>query len=111
MRTKLALFFYITLLFLATFVEMRMPPKQSRILSNPSLSTNERSYRYLQDVAKNKTTETNTTGHTQHVTMRLRGNSELGYYYVTLFFGSSLQKETLIVNTGGSTTTIPCKGK
>jgi len=42
------------------------------------------------------------------VTMRLKGDTELGYYYVTLFFGSPIQKQTLIVDTGSVTTTIPC---
>ena len=45
------------------------------------------------------------------VTMRLQGNTDLGYYYVTLFFGTPIQKQTLIVDTGSMTTTIPCSGK
>jgi len=44
-----------------------------------------------------------------HVTtVRLYGDSTLGYYYVNLFFGSNYQKESLIVDTGSSITAIPC---
>lgn len=44
------------------------------------------------------------------VTLRLYGNTAMGYYYVTLFFGSPLQKQNLIMDTGSTITTIPCKG-
>jgi hypothetical protein len=41
-------------------------------------------------------------------TLTLKGNTWLGYYYVTLFFGIPLQRQTLIVDTGSSLTAIPC---
>lgn len=44
------------------------------------------------------------------VTLRLYGNTVMGYYYVTLFFGSQLQRQNLIVDTGSTITTIPCTG-
>ena len=44
------------------------------------------------------------------VTLRLYGNTVMGYYYVTLFFGSPLQRQNLIVDTGSTITTIPCTG-
>lgn len=44
------------------------------------------------------------------VTLRLYGNTIMGYYYVTLFFGSPLQRQNLIVDTGSTITTIPCTG-
>ena len=44
------------------------------------------------------------------VTMRLYGNTIMGYYYVTLFFGSPLQRQNLIIDTGSTITTIPCTG-
>jgi len=45
------------------------------------------------------------------VTLRLYGNTVMGYYYVTLFFGSQLQRQNLIVDTGSTITTIPCTGR
>ena len=44
------------------------------------------------------------------VTMRLYGNTIMGYYYVTLFFGSPLQRQNLIIDTGSTITTVPCTG-
>lgn len=44
------------------------------------------------------------------VTLRLYGNTMMGYYYVTMFFGSPLQRQNLIVDTGSTITTIPCTG-
>ncbi len=44
------------------------------------------------------------------VTLRLYGNTVLGYYYVTLFFGSELQRQNLIVDTGSTITTVSCTG-
>jgi hypothetical protein len=41
-------------------------------------------------------------------TVRLYGDSTLGYYYINLFFGSNLQKASLIVDTGSTITAIPC---
>lgn len=47
--------------------------------------------------------------HYSNHTIVLKGNSELGYYYATLFFGFPPQKETLIVDTGSGITVIPCR--
>jgi len=41
----------------------------------------------------------------------LHGSSALGYYFTTLYFGTPAQKQTLIVDTGSTITTIPCTGK
>lgn len=51
------------------------------------------------------------TPHESNLTIVLRGNAEIGYYYATLFFGFPPQKETVIVDTGSSITAIPCQGK
>lgn len=43
-------------------------------------------------------------------TLQLKGNSsELHYYYVDLYFGSSHSKQSLIIDTGSSLTGFPCK--
>ncbi len=53
----------------------------------------------------------NQTGNSSElITMTLRGGTYLGYYYVTLYFGTPLQRQTLIVDTGSPITTIPCQG-
>ena len=40
----------------------------------------------------------------------LYGNStDFMYYYVTMYFGSQRQPQTLIVDTGSSVAAIPCK--
>lgn len=49
------------------------------------------------------------TPHKSNHTIVLRGDTVLGYYYATLFFGYPPQKETVIVDTGSSITAIPCK--
>jgi len=41
-------------------------------------------------------------------TIPLHGSSLLGYYFATLYFGTPAQKQTLIVDTGSTITTIPC---
>lgn len=63
----------------------------------------------IQETNRNLLETTNYTA--PPVTMRLKGSTDLGYYYVTLFFGTPIQKQTLIVDTGSMTTTIPCSGK
>lgn len=50
------------------------------------------------------------TGHEPAVTLRLYGSTWLGYYYITLFFGTPPQRQNLIVDTGSTITTIPCTG-
>lgn len=40
----------------------------------------------------------------------LYGNATLGYYFVNVYLGEQLQKESLITDTGSSLTTLPCKG-
>ena len=41
-------------------------------------------------------------------TLTLQGDTLNGYYYATLFFGTPLQRQTLIVDTGSTLTAIPC---
>lgn len=41
--------------------------------------------------------------------IKLRGSTDLGYYYATVFVGSPPQKQTVIVDTGSSVSAIPCK--
>lgn len=43
-------------------------------------------------------------------TTQLIGGSDLGYYYITLYFGTSRQKQTLVVDTGSALTTVQCEG-
>ena len=43
------------------------------------------------------------------VTLSLFGSTDMGYYYTTLFVGNPPQRQTLIVDTGSSITTFPCK--
>ena len=43
-------------------------------------------------------------------TVPLGGSATLGFYYVNLFIGERNQKQSLIVDTGSSLTTFPCKG-
>ena len=43
-------------------------------------------------------------------TTPLYGNStDFMYYYITMYFGSHMQPQTLIVDTGSSVAAIPCK--
>jgi hypothetical protein len=43
------------------------------------------------------------------VTMSIFGETQLGYYYTTVFVGNPPQRETLIVDTGSGITTFPCE--
>lgn len=47
--------------------------------------------------------------HESNYSVNLKGSTDLGYYYATLFVGSPPQKQTVIVDTGSSVTAIPCK--
>ena len=48
--------------------------------------------------------------HMHLLTTPLYGNStDFMYYYITMFFGSHRQPQTLIVDTGSSVAAIPCK--
>lgn len=38
------------------------------------------------------------------------GNATVGFYCVHLYVGSRMQKQCLIIDTGSSITTFPCKG-
>ena len=40
--------------------------------------------------------------------MRLRGNSTLGYYYLNIYVGTPPQIQSVIVDTGSAITTFPC---
>ncbi len=72
--------------------------------------TNFRKLQIKADQNSNSTaSETSAVNHP--ITVRLYGDSSLGYYYINLFFGSTLQKESLIVDTGSSITAIPCNSK
>jgi hypothetical protein len=41
-------------------------------------------------------------------TSALYGGYNLGYYYVNVYLGTPPTKQTLIVDTGSSITTLPC---
>lgn len=43
------------------------------------------------------------------ITLNLYGNISMGYYFIELFFGSNLQKQSLIVGTGNTLTAVPCQ--
>ena len=40
--------------------------------------------------------------------IKLYGNSQIGYYYLNLFVGSTFQRQTVIIDTGSSVTSFPC---
>lgn len=69
---------------------------------------------FLPEITERSVTTRNlrdtTNSTTTPVTMRLKGSTDLGYYYVSLFFGTPIQRQTLIVDTGSMTTVIPCTG-
>jgi len=111
MELKIALFLFALIFFAPCVVDSRFIPNRSRTfvkVPDSKLFFSPRSLEGTSFGAQN-TTNTNDSNHTPHlVTVRLKGDTELGYYYVTLFFGTPLQKQTLIVDTGSVTTTIPC---
>jgi len=109
MGSKPTLFFCIVLLFATALAEMRHFPGQTKMFSTERYYTPSKFLRHLEDDSVNAQIKTTNNTDTQLVTMRLKGDTELGYYYVTLFFGTPLQKQTLIVDTGSTTTTIPCQ--
>ena len=43
-------------------------------------------------------------------TLTLQGNATYGYYCVHLYIGPKMQKECLIIDSGSSSTIIPCSG-
>lgn len=43
-------------------------------------------------------------------TLELIGNATLGFYCVNVYLGSKMQRECLIIDTGSSTTIVPCEG-
>lgn len=48
--------------------------------------------------------------HMNLLTTPLYGNStDFMYYYITMYFGTHRQPQTLIVDTGSSVAAIPCK--
>lgn len=70
--------------------------------SSPILKS-ETLFRYLEDVQG--------SNYANLKTVRLYGDSTLGYYYINLFFGSNYHKASLIVDTGSTITAIPCRSK
>lgn len=104
--------FYLSILCISTaLANYRHFPDRSKMFSEERQSDSFPLLRNLADGSINSHNQSSSGNQIDPVTVRLKGNTELGYYYVSLFFGSPPQKQTLIVDTGSVTTTIPCTGK
>jgi len=95
---------------LQSYAAHRFFPDRNKVMQN-HYSYSDVYSRFLEESELNSQNNIATNNNSSLVTMRLKGDTELGYYYVTLFFGSPIQKQTLIVDTGSVTTTIPCTGR
>ena len=104
--------FYLSILCISTaLANYRHIPDRSKMFAEERHSVSFPFLRNLADDSINSHNQSSSDNKIDPVTVRLKGNTDLGYYYVTLFFGTPLQKQTLIVDTGSVTTTIPCTGK
>lgn len=109
MNFKKALFYLSVFCISTALAEYRHIPDRSKMFPEERHSN---SFRFIRNLdGDNSNSQNESSSLIDPVTVRLQGNTELGYYYVTLFFGSPIQKQTLIVDTGSATTTIPCIGK
>lgn len=43
-------------------------------------------------------------------TVDLFGNATLGYYFINIYVGDKMRRQSLIVDTGSSMITFPCRG-
>ena len=111
MRVRLTILLFIAILLKSAFSHDRFFPGRFEISPKDNYFTHSTFLRTLAETSESYQTKIESSNVTSDiVTTRLRGDTELGYYYITLFFGTPLQKQTLIVDTGSVTTTIPCIG-
>ena len=106
MSLKLRQLFFLSLFLTSCLAEMRFFPHRYKQIYDEHSSPPDTFLRRLEQDDLNRQNENRLNS--PRISMRLRGDTELGYYYITLFFGTPLQRQTLIVDTGSSVTAIPC---
>eukprot|EP01017_Pseudomicrothorax_dubius_P045967 TRINITY_DN8034_c0_g1_i4.p1 TRINITY_DN8034_c0_g1~~TRINITY_DN8034_c0_g1_i4.p1 ORF type:complete len:605 (+),score=96.52 TRINITY_DN8034_c0_g1_i4:156-1970(+) len=58
---------------------------------------------------QSSTNSSQETHHNKIHQLKLGGNVDLGYYFVTLYVGNPPQQQTLIIDTGSAITAFPCQ--
>jgi len=112
MSAKITLFLVFSVWVSLTSAEFRFFPDKMNKIPQYEYTTSHSFLRSLEEfnVNSQSTDIISNPDPSSLVSVKLRGSTELGYYYITLFFGTPIQRQTLIVDTGSSITTIPCKG-
>ena len=118
--------FILTLLLLTVLAEGQPAPQKDNPTQNPKNAGNPESPNppqkspqkgpekspIIKDHSKNpKNQQSQTEEENKNIrTFPIHGNVTLGYFYVDLYVGINAQRQSVILDSGSSLTTFPCKG-